>query len=268
MSSNSHGFRSHEIDSPKKHVILMGDSVAWGFGMADNYIASYFLQANLTDRVYQVHNLAVSGYGIGQYYLYLKRHLDKFESVDHLFLMIYGPNDPGDTSSNANYGKRKPLFVIEDDELVLKNSEIKRNNLRNLFTSSYLITQLTNHSKWARDFFARLAGDKKIKKDEAEEVMRRLILKIQDLAESKGAELTLLVSPSVYDFFRQTAGYKFFQNYCENSELQCFDLAEEIRNRSELQPMKLYGDPHHYNSKGHEIIAEVMTEVINGEINV
>lgn len=262
VSSNSHGFRSAEIDPAKQHIILMGDSVAWGFGMGDEYIASHYLQEDVRDNGLQVHNLAVSGYGLGQYYLYLKRHLDKFENVAHLFLMIYAPNDPGDTSSNANYGKRKPLYRLRNNELVLTDQNVKRYCLRNLFSSSYLMTRITHKWNVASEFIGWIAGDKKLKKDEAEDVMIALIEKISRLAEQKGAKFTILISPSVYDFFARTSGFTFFNQYCKETEFNCINLKDEITKRSKLSPKKLYGDPHHYNSKGHRIVADVMAEVV------
>ena len=43
LSSNSLGFRSSEINQSKKQIIILGDSVAWGFGVNDTETFSYYL---------------------------------------------------------------------------------------------------------------------------------------------------------------------------------------------------------------------------------
>ena len=70
ISSNSLGFRSPEINQSKKQIIILGDSVAWGFGVNDTETFPYYLDESVSSLGYQVSNLAVSGYGIDQYYLF------------------------------------------------------------------------------------------------------------------------------------------------------------------------------------------------------
>lgn len=72
-TTNSHGFRSAEIDPSKDHILILGDSVAYGSGVNDDETVSYFLSKKLQQ--FQVLNLAVMGYGIDQYYLTLKKHI-------------------------------------------------------------------------------------------------------------------------------------------------------------------------------------------------
>ena len=40
---NSLGFRSPEIDNSKEHILLLGDSVAWGLKNNENETFSYYL---------------------------------------------------------------------------------------------------------------------------------------------------------------------------------------------------------------------------------
>lgn len=50
--SNSLGFRSPEIEPSKKNIVLIGDSVAWGYGVDDNETASFYLQMVLINPIY------------------------------------------------------------------------------------------------------------------------------------------------------------------------------------------------------------------------
>jgi len=64
ITTNSLGFRSEELDQNKKQIIVLGDSVAWGYGVSDEETMPYLLEQKLQSLDYQVSNLAVSGYGI------------------------------------------------------------------------------------------------------------------------------------------------------------------------------------------------------------
>ena len=48
---------------------------------------------------YQVQNLGVSGYGLGQYYLYLQKHLRDLSRLELLVRTIFTGNDLTDTAS-------------------------------------------------------------------------------------------------------------------------------------------------------------------------
>ncbi|MBI3309117.1 MAG: SGNH/GDSL hydrolase family protein, partial [Candidatus Melainabacteria bacterium] len=100
ISSNSHGFRSAEINQNKKQIIVLGDSVTWGFGVSDTETFPYYLDKMISQSGYQVSNLAISGYGIDQYYLFLKRHIEKFKDLQIVVLGICTGNDLLNTSSN------------------------------------------------------------------------------------------------------------------------------------------------------------------------
>ena len=47
ISSNSHGFRSEEIDRNQSHIIVLGDSVAWGYGVGDEETMPHYLNQGL-----------------------------------------------------------------------------------------------------------------------------------------------------------------------------------------------------------------------------
>ncbi|MBI1858924.1 MAG: SGNH/GDSL hydrolase family protein, partial [Candidatus Melainabacteria bacterium] len=115
ISSNSYGFRSAEIDQNKKQIIILGDSVVWGFGVSDTETFPYYLDKMASRSGYHVSNLAVSGYGIDQYYLFLKRHMKKFKNLQVVILGICTSNDLLNASSNFAYGKRKLLFIKKGD---------------------------------------------------------------------------------------------------------------------------------------------------------
>jgi hypothetical protein len=74
-STNSLGMRSREVDFSKGHILIVGDSVTFGLGVNNEETVSHYLEKEY--KRYQVLNLGVPGYGIGQYFLNLKRHINQ-----------------------------------------------------------------------------------------------------------------------------------------------------------------------------------------------
>jgi len=149
-STNSLGLRSKEIDFSKKHILVVGDSIVWGYGVENNETIPYYLGEKLKD--YQIINLGVTGYGIDQYYLFLKRYIDKLNPA-LIIIVICVSNDYEGTNSDALNGKSKPLFVIDKNKLVVKsgqvqvnpdnlqltNFDISPNSCTNVFTRSWTL---------------------------------------------------------------------------------------------------------------------------------
>lgn len=72
--TNSRGLRDREYDlartAGRRRIVVLGDSFAWGWGVADGEIFTERLEALLGDT--DVINLGVSGYGLAQEIAYLK----------------------------------------------------------------------------------------------------------------------------------------------------------------------------------------------------
>ena len=73
-TTNSMGMRSREVDFSRGHILVTGDSIAFGLGVNDDETVSHYLEQDerISKLGYQVLNIGVPGYGIGQYYLNLK----------------------------------------------------------------------------------------------------------------------------------------------------------------------------------------------------
>jgi len=59
-TTNSLGFRSSEVNSSQKHILVVGDSITWGMGVQDNENIPNYLNDRFKE--YQVLNLG--GYGV------------------------------------------------------------------------------------------------------------------------------------------------------------------------------------------------------------
>ncbi|MCX5700288.1 MAG: SGNH/GDSL hydrolase family protein [Candidatus Omnitrophica bacterium] len=257
ISSNSLGFRSEEIDQSKKQIIILGDSVAWGFGVGDKETMPYYLNYKLEPFDYQVSNLAVSGYSIDQYYIYLKRHIGKFKKLKYVILIIYTGNDFNETIRNVAYGKRKPLFVMRGKQLVLTNVPISRFDLRNLFSTSRILTILSSKSWRINKFFNSIARQRVLDASVGQDVVSLLLEKIYETVSEHNAKLVVVISPSKRDFNEKTNDLLWFQDFFlkRNSRYFCIDYFTILGGYpNDLD--RIYIDKGHFSNFGNELLAE------------
>lgn len=265
ISSNSYGFRSKEILPDKKHIILLGDSVTWGYGVGDEETAAYFLEERLKDLNYQVDNLGVSGYGLDQYYLYLKRHIARIPKVEKVILIICTINDTWDTQLNTAYGKRKPLFHYGATGLEAPSGGINKFCLRNIIAISPFLQKVSKRYPPLERLFARLAGDETLSEKEIDLVLKALIDKTANLTKQYGAEFLIVLSPSVPELKGYMKGSdrknsEWFKKLCDSRQYPCLDFAKVIKGSTTNQsdPREYYYDNFHYNKRGNSLLAETI----------
>lgn len=262
ITSNSHGFRSAEIDRNKKQIIILGDSVAWGFSVSDKETFPYFLDKLVSNSGYQVSNLAVSGYDLGQYYLFLKKHIDKFNNLKQVVLVICTQNDLVCTGRNFDNGKRKPLFTIRNDDLMLTNNNISEYCLRNLFSRSYFLGKYLPNKGLIGKALSQISGDKTLSSgNELEKVSRALLQKIYELILSHNAKLLVVLSPSTKDFIEKSASLNAFEYVFKElklKDLSYIDYIEVLKKEDRKELKSLYLDDGHYTKKGNLLLAKTV----------
>ena len=268
ISSNSFGFRSAEIDQNKKQIIVLGDSFAWGFGVNDTETFPYFLDKMVSKLGYQVSNLAVSGYDIGQDYLFLKRHINKFNNLKQVILVICTENDLIGTGRNFEHGKRKPLFIVRDNELILTTNIINEHCLKNLFSRSYFFGRgdLIYKEGIIKDIFSRVAGDKYLSARELELVLIALFQKINELVLNHNAELLVVLSPSKGDCIEKSASLDSFEYIFNNVRfkgLSYIDYVEVLKKEDQKELNSFYLADGHYSRKGNMFLAKTVYEQLH-----
>jgi lysophospholipase L1-like esterase len=191
FTTNSLGFRSEEIDPHKKSILILGDSVAWGYGVNDNETVSNYLSEDLSR--YQVLNLAVSGYDIGQSYLRLKKHIEKL-NPEIIVVVVFSGNDLNEILGRVNYGKNKPFFAPINGRLVLTNSQISKDSCVNTLMKWGMLAQLPFIS--SKEISCE---DRVLNLEEGVKVIQALLSKIEQLAKKRNSELIYVLSPQFYD---------------------------------------------------------------------
>ena len=129
LTINSQGLRDREYSYRKPggvgRLLVLGDSFAWGYGVADREVFSEVLERRLQAdrRSWQVVNTGVSGWGTDQQYLFLIDEGFRYQP-DVVVLAFYLTNDPREVSRSDVYGLSKPVFL--NKQLTLGNLPVPR----------------------------------------------------------------------------------------------------------------------------------------------
>ncbi len=136
---NSHGFRGREYNQHKPdgvfRIVVIGDSNTFGDGVEERY---HFL--TLLEKYYknvEVLNLGVSGFGIDQELLFLKKKGIKFEPD---LVMAYVAHYSAHRHMNTvRWGRAKPMYLLKHGKLVLTNSPVPapKNKVQDLVGEAY-----------------------------------------------------------------------------------------------------------------------------------
>ncbi len=119
ITHNSKGYRmDHEVNPNKKTMVLTGDSLVYGFWVDDKKVVSAKLNEMLGDD-WEVINLGVGGYGTDQAFLRFIR--DGLKHKPKVVVHTLFTNDFSNIVSKYQYNVYKPLFTIENNQLVLTN---------------------------------------------------------------------------------------------------------------------------------------------------
>lgn len=127
IATNERGFRGPSWPKPRagKRVLVLGDSFAFGWGVAYEQSFSALLQARHAD--WQVVNAAVSGYATDQELLLARKLVP--ELVPDVVVCVFCANDLWESSTDVAYGKHKPRFVDRGGALELAGSPVPQSLL-------------------------------------------------------------------------------------------------------------------------------------------
>lgn len=112
------GFRAPQParpTAPESNLLVLGDSLVWGWGVEQGELFTDILQTELGPDV-AVYNRAVNAYATGQELLLLRRELDTRDYDD--VILVVSATDMGD---NADDKKHRPAYDLVDGELVPRN---------------------------------------------------------------------------------------------------------------------------------------------------
>jgi len=128
VTHNSLGLRGPETSYKKpagiKRVLFVGDSYFWGYGVSDNEVLTQVIQRQVPSSV-EILNGGTTGYGTDQMLLWLRYEGLKY-NPDIVVFGFTAANDLDEIASSVSYYSPKPIFMLENNEFVLKNVPVPR----------------------------------------------------------------------------------------------------------------------------------------------
>jgi lysophospholipase L1-like esterase len=279
---NSAGFRMRESNSKKPKILVLGDSIGLGLGVNDGNVFTDYLEHEIPG--YQVLNFSVNGYGIGQYFLMLKRAIEK-NVAKLIVVVICTGNDIRNTITSENYGLNKPLFFANNGQLEFVDVNISRFSCHNMFSYSWFLKR-KSFKYMKKNCVKKILGD-----EQTNEVIFQLLNRIEALGKQNGVKTLFVLSPSKSNFdekksflerlkmekkkdpenyhkpvvtsseFYFKTSMKFFRDGFKKSNLIYLDLLNE-NEIERINPEELFIDHYHYSVEGHKFLAAKIKDFI------
>jgi hypothetical protein len=153
---NSKGLRDDETTYEKSEgtfrIVLLGDSFTFGWGVPIEKHYSTLLEGYFKN--VEVINMGIEAFGVDQELLYLRLEGLRYEP-DLVLAYVPGYFEHRHMHTNR-FGRNKPRFVLNDGELVLKNSPVQDN--RNTDIRTEINDWLVRNSKAYNILFYGLSG--------------------------------------------------------------------------------------------------------------
>jgi hypothetical protein len=278
--NDASGFRRPEPapnEGAGEHVLLLGDSYAWGWGVSQGEVVSDRLQLAVGPDV-AVHNRGVIGFGTGQEYLLLQEELARrrYSKV----LLLFCVNDLQD---NVDAKPQRPAFQIQAGAPVATNLPLSTH------LQSRLEEWLDAHSRAASFLSYQFALAKELARrappDEARgpaasgpaldprtlpgyDLTRALLLAMSDLSRQAGAEL-IVVYVATADDVRAEGGGAYgeavraaVRAICRDGHVAFVDLVPAFRARSSQGAHLVIPGDGHWTAAGHDLAAAVIRESV------
>jgi hypothetical protein len=270
VTLNALGHRGRELALPKPgdrmRVVVLGDSIAFGFGVSDEEVFPYLLDAR--DNGLEAANLAVPGYGPGQELLVLERKALRLDP-DVVVLAVCLRNDFVDAVLPvALYDgvTPKPRFRLVGDRLVLDDGPLRRSaagrGLQWLSDHSHLFNRLSSALPRREP---TVEGDWRYRK---QQVLRdpdytyrlafAIVMRMQDECRRRGVDFVVASFPSGLTYEARSPLPERFLGTLVAEGVRVVDMSEGFRARG-LGPSALALDrTGHLSPRGHAVACEIL----------
>ncbi len=287
VSHNARGERGPDVDLVRRpgtrRAVVLGDSQAWGLGVADDETIAARLQLRLGrgGEPWQAINLGVSGYGTDQAYLKYLLHGARYEP--DVVAWIVFKNDLAENVSTHVWGVDKPRFFFDGERLCLGNLPPPKApgwpedgltagaalDLSWSETWRFVRTRrfrLEQPARPAAEALARLRKDVPCLENRAAYVgdgarlMLVLLRRLDALVSTRGARLRVVFVPRPLECRkpRRATYYAALQSEAESAGLVTIDLRRRAATAGlEAEALFLKGDAH-LSAAGNDLVAQAL----------
>ncbi len=271
MSINEEGYRGRRLashDEAATRVLMLGDSVAFGLDVDDEQTFSALLNQR---REFEVVNLAVQGFGIGQSLRRLER-----EGLRHqaqvVVLNVCLSNDFADSLLPVflyDGTHPKPYYRIERSRLVLHDGHLRLDGRQRLAFGlrerSALIRRLTwtpaqpePTEHWTARKYEALR-DPQVARD----LVLALVVRMAAVARAQGSDFIVVLHPDKPTFRGDTQWADAFHADERLRNVPILDLGHHYRSHG-LRFGQLTQDAiGHLNPAGHRVVAEILAQALS-----
>ncbi len=256
-SFNSLGFRGGEwpaVDPTAQRVVLLGDSMLEALEVDFEHTAPELVREQLGDG-WQLTTVACRGWSPGQELLAFHKY-GLARKPRHVVLAFFTGNDFSDNL-------RQPLFVLNDGELV--HQPVYAGAGMALYQQAarwaYVNVHLAFHFKHGVEQAIGLMTGRgrslplvAVNRAEDHELVRRLLLQLDQDVHAAGAELTVAILPTSWEIERsdQSAG-EMTARWLADAHIKTLPL-----HRKMTRAMYFRNDPH-LSPQGHRFLADAVT---------
>ncbi len=256
------GQRLDVIDPGRDHILLVGDSIIFGHGVAETEHVGRRLEEQMPR--WQVLNAAVSGYSIDQYYLYLKRIIDEVKPKA-IVVGVFTGNDYQVTGREFSWGTSKPLFDVKDGALVRANEGA---SCIDDLSHSLLFRTLWRSRDVATGTINALCAPRELRRGELEAVLGKLFVAIDELGARHGVRPLFALLPvrdeyNIFDRerFLYSGKYRDLRRLLVLGKHDFYEPFSAIARATKESAEPLYLEDHaHFTPKGHQLLAKELAE--------
>jgi len=261
------GMWQTEVDPEKEKILIFGDSVMYAWGVLEGETTPAQLDELLPE--HQVINMAVSGWSIDQYYLYLRETIGKIRPKV-VIVGIFVGNDFQVTARGFGWGHSKPFFKLDRGQLVHTNPGLLSNNCIDVMAQSLLFKPFWRNKIFAQMVLKTLCGADDLPLAEAEGTVASLVDGIAAIADEHKTQLLFLLLPDINDFphvgnyhYHKLISFRsYFFKLMREKGYDYMDAANALgAPTSELQRQKFI-DPAHPTAEGHKLIAAAVHDYL------
>lgn len=257
------GQRLEIVDPSREHIVLMGDSVMYGWGVGDEETAGAFLAQKMDAA--QVVNASVSGYAIDQYYLYLKDKLPLLRPKV-VVVGVYAGNDYEATGRDNWYGHRKPLFVPDGESIRLKDPSKPDLNCVDLLAQSLLFHFLWKDLEVGQAVLNLVCNTTSLSDEDRAVVVRRLLDKTAELVSAHDARLLWVLLPDRNDwrknswYTNEKTRYPHLARILKETGHEVLWLYDVFDAYEDKDALYLPDDSAHYSVLGNQVLADALAK--------
>jgi len=279
VNINSFGFRDEQWKVRGKQgvqrIAFLGDSYVFGAGLAEHKRFSELLESETC----QALNFGVSGYSTDQELLLYRSHVKQFKP-DLVVLSLFIGNDVEDNAVPfpANTTKSKPYFVLDGNQLELKNFPVNENQQEQADErQAYFLLEAKrwlNQNLYSYTFIVGLlrsvpftnsllvSAEKTQDFAPALELTAAIVEQLRDEARQQNAELLVLIIPSPNQLSKgddkRNPWVPYLSEKLDQAGVSYIDLLEEFK---KLPNENFYfALDEHLDNHGNEKVAELLQQ--------